>query len=175
MLRKNILTALLMAIGFILRQLIPGLIGGMKGDIMLSVIFVSLLINREFKNALLTGLLGGLITAMTTTFPGGQLPNVIDKLITCMVVYYMIKLLSRFEGNTAVTGAIAFVGTVISGSIFLASALVISGLPAPFTTLFSVVVLPTAGVNIFMTLVVYSTVKTAIKVSGIKMDTPVKV
>lgn len=174
MLRKNILTALLMAVGFILRQLIPGFIGGMKGDIMLSVIFVSLLINREFKNALLTGLLGGLITAMTTTFPGGQLPNIIDKLITCMVVYYMIKALGRFEGNPVATGAIAFVGTVISGSIFLASARMISGLPAPFATLFSVVVLPTALVNIFMTLVVYGTVKTALKVSGIKMDAPVK-
>lgn len=171
MLRKNILTALLMAIGFILRQLIPGLIGGMKGDIMLSVVFVALLINRDFKNALLTGLLAGIITAMTTTFPGGQLANMIDKPITCVLVFLMIKALGKYEGNPVTVGIIGFVGTVISGSTFLMAALAISGLPAPFPTLFLTVVLPTAAVNVFMTLVIYGTVKTALKMSGSKIIT----
>ncbi|MDF2891357.1 MAG: trpP, partial [Clostridia bacterium] len=65
-LRKNILTALLIAMGYILHQVVPGTIGSMKLDIMLSFIFVALFINRDFKSVILTALLGGAITALTT-------------------------------------------------------------------------------------------------------------
>ncbi len=167
-LRKNITTALLIAIGYILHQVMPGTIGNMKFDIMLSFIFVALLVNRDFKNAVLTGLLGGLITAMTTTFPGGQIPNLIDKFVTCMVVFALIKLTDKLKFKQVVTGAIAFLGTLVSGSTFLYSALLLAGLPAPFMVLFLGIVLPTAATNIFVTLVVYNAVKVAIKASGVK-------
>jgi hypothetical protein len=168
-LRKNILTALLIAIGVILRQIVPGTIGSMKFDIMLSVVFVSLLITKDFKNTVLTGLVAGLITAMTTTFPGGQIPNIIDKLITCCVVFGMIKLSEQFQNQTITRGVIAFIGTIISGTIFLTSALFIVGLPAPFEVLFLGIVLPTAVTNIFLTTFLYQTVLMAMKVTGIQL------
>ncbi|MBB6215210.1 hypothetical protein HNQ80_001299 [Anaerosolibacter carboniphilus] len=168
-LRKNILTALLIAIGVILRQIVPGTIGSMKFDVMLSVIFVSLLINRDFKNTILTGLLGGVIAAMTTTFPGGQIPNIIDKLITCCLVFGMIRLSEKFQNQTIARGIISFIGTIISGSIFLTSALFIVGLPAPFEVLFLGIVLPTAITNIFLTTFLYQTVLMAMKVTGIQI------
>lgn len=166
-LRKNIITALLIAIGFILRQIIPGAIGGMKFDLMLSLIFVCLLINHDFKNVVLTALLGGIITAMTTTFPGGQIPNIIDKFITCMIMYVIIKLFGNLKNNIISIGVMGFVGTIISGSIFLVSALYIVGLPAPFMILFMSIVLPTAGTNAFMTILIYKTVKASMKATGI--------
>ncbi|KXG73786.1 tryptophan transporter [Thermotalea metallivorans] len=168
-LRKSILTALLIAIGYILHQIVPGTIGNMKFDIMLSVIFVSLLINRDFKNAVVTALLGGIITAMTTTFPGGQIPNIMDKLVTCSLVFLLIKLTENLKGQTIVVGIISFLGTIVSGIVFLTSALYMVGLPAPFHILFMGIVLPTAVTNIFATIFIYQTVKLAMKVSGIKL------
>ncbi|KDR93980.1 Tryptophan transporter TrpP [Peptoclostridium litorale DSM 5388] len=168
-LKKNILTALLLAIGFILHQLVPGALGSMKFDIMLSVIFVSIFINSEFKNAVLTALLGGIITALTTTFPGGQLPNIIDKLVTCMVVFAMVKIAEKIKFNKISAGIIAFVGTIVSGSVFLYSALLIVGLPAPFGALFIGIVLPTAVTNIFVTVAVYGAVNMALKMSNFSL------
>ncbi|MDF2592452.1 MAG: trpP, partial [Clostridia bacterium] len=160
-LRKNILTALLIAMGYILHQVVPGTIGSMKLDIMLAFIFVSLLVNRDFKSMILTALLSGSITALTTTFPGGQIPNMIDKMVTCFTVYLLIKLFDRFKSKQITVGIIAFAGTVISGSVFLYSALALVGLPAPFPVLFVGIVLPTAFANIFVTLIAYNAARTA--------------
>lgn len=169
-LRKNIITALLIAIGFIMTQILPGTIGGMKFDLMLSVIFVCILINTEFKNVILTAFLGGVITAMTTTFPGGQIPNLIDKFITCIIVYVIIRLFSKFKTNIISVGIIAFIGTLVSGSVFLASALFIVGLPAPFKILFMGIVAPTAVANTFVTIFVYKAVNLSMKAIGLKMQ-----
>ena len=167
-LRKNILIALLLAIGYIMHQIVPGTIGNMKFDLMLSFIFVALFVSRDFKSAILTALLGGFITALTTTFPGGQIPNIIDKLVTCIAVYLMIRLFDKLKSKQLSTGIIAFIGTIISGTTFLYSALVLVGLPAPFSVLFAGIVLPTAVTNIFVTLVVYNAVNLAIKATGAK-------
>ncbi|MGE5633157.1 MAG: tryptophan transporter [Caulobacteraceae bacterium] len=167
-LRKNILIALLLAIGYVLHQVVPGTIGSMKFDLMLSFIFVAIMISKDFKSAILTGLLGGFITALTTTFPGGQVANIIDKFVTCIVVYLLVTVADKFKFNQITTGIIAFLGTIVSGTVFLYSALVLVGLPAPFSALFLGIVIPTAVTNIFVTLVVYNTVKLAIKVTGAK-------
>jgi hypothetical protein len=167
-LRKNILIALLLAIGYIMHQVVPGTIGNMKFDLMLSFIFVALLVSRDFKSAVLTALLGGFITALTTTFPGGQAANIIDKLVTSMSVYLMIRISDNFKFKQVSTGAIAFIGTIISGSVFLYSAMLLVGLPAPFSVLFAGIVLPTAVTNIFVTLIVYNAVKLAIRATGAK-------
>lgn len=170
-LRKNVLTALLLAIGFILHQIVPGALGAMKFDIMLAMIFVAIFINNDVKNVVLAALMGGVITALTTTFPGGQLPNIIDKIVTCAAVYAMIKVALSFmpELNQAAVIVISFVGTIISGAVFLYSALLIVGLPAPFTALFMGIVLPTAVANVFVTIVIYNAVKMALKASGFSM------
>lgn len=167
-LRKNILTALLLAIGFILHQLVPGVFAGMKFDLMLAVIFVAIFINNDFKNVLLTAFIGGFITALTTTFPGGQIPNIIDKVVTCITVFIMIKASGKFKDNQVCIGIISFLGTIISGTVFLLSALLIVGLPAPFKALFVGIVLPTSVTNIFITILIYNAVKMALKVSGSK-------
>lgn len=168
-LKNNIFTALLLAIGFILHQITPGIFGGMKFDFLLSFIFISLLINNSFKNSILTGLLGGLLSAMTTTFPGGQIPNIIDKLMTCIVLFGVITLLKHFNFNSLIVGIISVIGTLTSGTVFLLSALLITGLPAPFIALFTTVVIPTILVNAIVTIFVYQIVKHAIKVSGLNL------
>ncbi|WFD08990.1 tryptophan transporter [Tepidibacter hydrothermalis] len=167
-LRKNILTALLLAIGFILHGIMPGIAAGMKFDLMLAMMVVAILINCELKNTLLTGVLGGFMTAMTTTFPGGQIANVIDKIVTCIAVYLMVKLIGKYKEKQISVAVIGFLATIVSGSVFLISALVIVGLPASFKTLFLTIVLPTSFTNIFVIILIYNCVNTAIRISGSK-------
>lgn len=167
--KKNIVTALLIAIGYILHQIVPGAVGSMKFDIMLSMIFVALFINQDFKNTMVTAILGGIITAMTTTFPGGQLPNIIDKIVTCITVYGMLKATEKLPYSKIRIGVISFIGTVISGTVFLFSALVLAGLPVPFKVLFISIVIPTSITNVFVTSFIYGLVQRSIKIAGIDL------
>ena len=167
-LRKNILISLLLAIGYIMHQITPGTIGNMKFDLLLAFLFVALFISRDLKSTILAGLLAGFITALTTTFPGGQIANIVDKIVSSFAVYLMIKVSDKVKFKQVSTGIIAFIGTIISGTVFLSTALVLVGLPAPFTALFAGIVLPTAVTNIFVTLIVYNAVNLAIKATGAK-------
>ena len=77
---KNIITtALLLAIGMVLHFITPPVYGGIKPDFLLSCMFIAILIQDDFSNALAAGLTAGIMSAMTTSFPGGQLPNLIEK------------------------------------------------------------------------------------------------
>lgn len=169
-LKNNIFTTLLLAIGFIMHQITPGILGGMKFDFLLIFMFVSIILNPKIQNSMLTGLLGGLLSAMTTTFPGGQIPNILDKIITCFVLFVVIKSLQRFNMNSFVVGLLGGIGTIISGMVFLASAYIIVGLPASMGALVIGIVVPTTIVNVVGTVFVYKIVKIAMKSSGMAIN-----
>lgn len=154
--KNMILTSVLLAMGFVLHAIVPGFFG-MKFDLLLTFMFIAIAINPTVKNTLLSGLLSGVLTAMTTTFPGGQLPNLIDKLITAFIVLALIRLLSGIKSNTVQMAIIGFMGTLTSGLLFLTSALLIVGLPAPLGILVTSIVIPTAITNTLITVVVYKT------------------
>lgn len=166
--RKIILSALLLAVGFILHQIIPGFIGGMTFDVQLAMLFVIIVINMDFKNTVATALASGIITAFTTKFPGGQIPNVLDKIVTSLIIYFLFKLLTRFMNRQVAVTIISLVGTVVSGTVFLASALLIVGLPAPFKLLFISVVIPTSIANTIITPILYNMVVKSAK--GLNVD-----
>lgn len=160
--RNMILTSVLLAMGFVLHTVVPGFFG-MKFDLLLTFMFIAIALNPTFRNALLAGMLSGLLTAMTTTFPGGQLPNMIDKLITAMIVLLLVKAIGKIKLNIVYMGGIGFVGTLISGTVFLTSALLLVGLPAPMGLLVTTIVFPTAIANALVTSVVYKAAALAIK------------
>lgn len=166
-LKDQIMTTLLLTIGLLLHYITPGLLGGMKFDFLLIFILASLLINSKFDNIILTGLLGGLLSAMTTTFPGGQIPNIIDKMVTCLSMYLVINFFKRYSLNVIKVGIIGALGTLISGITFLRSALFITGLPMPLPLLVKGIVLPTAIVNTMGIVVIYKTLITTMKRLGI--------
>lgn len=169
-LRNNIFTALLLAIGFILHHITPGILGGMKFDFLLSFMFVSLLLNPKLENAIVTGLLGGILSAMTTTFPGGQIPNMLDKVLTCLILFIFINFLRRYNMNTLIVALIGGLGTFISGMIFLISAAFIVGLPVPIEVLIISIVVPTTILNAIGIVFVYRLVKIALKASRIAIN-----
>ena len=163
---KNlVLMALLLGIGTILHAIIPGLISGMKNDMLLTMMFLGILLFPERKSVLVLGLATGVISAATTTFPGGQLANMIDKPVTAFAFFGLYLLVYRFGQSLITVGILTAIGTMISGAIFLGAALVFTGLPggAAFTGLFLTVVLPTAAVNTIAMVLIFPVVQSILK------------
>lgn len=153
------LSGILIGIGFVLHSIVPPLFFGIKPDFLLACMFIAIFANLDFKNALVTGLVAGIVAALTTGFPGGQLPSVLDKIASALVVYSLLKLLPSGLSavkKTSAFGLVTFVGTLISGMVFLGSALFIAGLPAPFRALVLGIVLPTAVINTAFGVMMYS-------------------
>lgn len=168
--RKMIMNSILIALGALLHQITPALGLPMQPDFALAILFVIILVNDDYKTTLLSSIVIGVLTALTTKFPGGQLPNIIDKLITANIMYLMILPLRNRVSNNFKMLSMLIVGTVISGLIFLTSAQVIVGLPSGFMSLVKVVVIPTTIMNAFLGMILYKSVSTAFKITGIQVN-----
>lgn len=120
--RNLTVSAIFMALGLVLHLMVPGVFFGVKPDFLLSMMFISLMIVDDSKEALLIGVAGGIMSALTTGFPGGQIPNFIEKIITSLVIFYVIKTMGK---NFSVPKIILIfaLGTMISGTLFLSIAL----------------------------------------------------
>lgn len=120
--RNLTVSAIFMALGLVLHLMVPGIFFGVKPDFLLSMMFISLMIVGDVKEALLIGVAGGIMSALTTGFPGGQIPNFIEKIITSLVVFYMIKAMGK---NFSIPKVILIfaLGTMVSGTLFLTIAL----------------------------------------------------
>ncbi len=160
--------ALLVAIGFILHAFFPPMVLGMKPDFALAMMFILLIVKRDFKLGFLVAVSTGIFTALTTGFPGGQVANIVDKLLTFLIVYPLIPVVLNLMPHRIAAGLITAVGTIISGGIFLGTAALIVGLPGPFTVLFTTVVLPAAAVNTVAAVIVFSVVHLAIEVDNVE-------
>lgn len=162
--KKLVLNAVLLGIGLILHQIEPAIFG-IKPDMTLIMLFTIFIINKgDYKSCLIAGIIAGVFSGMTTTFPGGQIPNIIDKLITTNVAYIMMILLYKVSfisklqertQNLIVSCLLLSFGTVISGLVFLSSAKILVGLPGDFSMLFIVVIVPAVAINLFVGLLVF--------------------
>ena len=90
---KNLtIAAVLLALGSVLHLAVPGILGGMKGDLLLMMMFMAIFFNLNFGSTIAISLVAGIIAAITTTFPGGQIPSIFDKLISGIFVYLVTKI-----------------------------------------------------------------------------------
>ena len=85
-----------------------------------------------------------------------------DKIISALFALALIKLFS-VQMNLIKVSILGFLGTIVSGIVFLGSALLMVGLPAPFTALFMVVVLPSAIANTIFTVILYKISRIVVK------------
>ncbi|MBT2688932.1 tryptophan transporter [Bacillus sp. ISL-47] len=153
---KNLVAlSLLVGMGAVLHAVVPGFFLGMKPDMMLTMMFLGIILFPDRKSVLLLGLVTGLISGLTTTFPGGLLPNIIDKPVTAFAFFALFLALTKFSKSIVSAAVLTAVGTVISGVVFLTSAFLIVGLPGPFAALFAAVVLPAAAVNTVAMVILY--------------------
>lgn len=164
-LRKTITAALLLAIGMILHQITPPIFFGMKPDFSLAMMFIAIVFSDDLRMTLAIGLTAGVFAAATTTFPGGQIPNIIDKLITSQIVFFMFRALRDRLNKQTVMAIISVIGTLISGTIFLTSALFLFGLPAPFRILLLTVIIPATAINTIAASILYKAVSLGLKYS----------
>lgn len=171
--KKITINAILLGIGALLHQITPALGLPMQPDFSLMMLFIIMILNKnDYKVTLTASIITGLFTAMTTKFPGGQIPNFIDKVVTANIIYFIMFALDKINilnklGEQKRKNIILLIvfpfGTLISGSIFLLSALVIVGLPASFTVLFVAVVLPATIINLFAGMFLYNIVELSLK------------
>lgn len=167
-LKKVIINSLFLAIGTILAQVIPPVFFGMKPGTGLVMLFIIILLNDDYKTCMCAGIVLGLLAAGTTTFPGGQIPNFIDKIITTNVLFLLLKPLRTKINNQITIILTASLGTAISGTTFLFLALITVGLPTKLNVLLFTVVLPACVINTVLTLVLYNAINAALKRSVLK-------
>ncbi|RVU55164.1 tryptophan transporter [Anaerosphaera multitolerans] len=160
---KNLVTAsVLLAIGAVLHLIVPGFVAGMKPDFILVTMFFAILLNLDFFSTITIGVVAGILGAVTTTFPGGQIANVVDKILTSIFVFGLLKLFAGKDNITTIKIMIlTVIGTLFSGFIFLSTALIISGLPGSttFSAMILAVVIPAAILNALLSTIIYKTIK----------------
>ncbi|MFD2681038.1 tryptophan transporter [Bacillus seohaeanensis] len=155
--------SLLTGIGAVLHAVIPGVFLGMKPDMMLTMMFLGIILFPNKKNVLLLGILTGVISGLTTQFPGGFVPNLIDKPVTAFLFYGLYLLTQKYSHSILGASVLTAVGTIISGTVFLLSAFFLVGLPGAFVALFAAVVLPATIVNAGAMFVVYPIITSVLK------------
>lgn len=161
---KNLVAlSLLVGMGAVLHAVIPGIFLGMKPDMMLTMMFLGIILFPDKKSVLLLGIVTGLISGITSTFPGGLVPNIIDKFVTAFIVLGIFLALKRFKRSIFSIGVLTAIGTIVSGIVFLSAAYFIVGLPGPFVALFAAVVLPATAVNTITMVILYPVATTVLK------------
>lgn len=155
--KQLVINSLLLAVGFILHYVTPA-IGSMQIDFSLITLVLIITLNKSsFSTCIASGVATGIFSGLTTKFPLGFIPNTIDKITTAIAVYLLLKLLDKTALNSKIKAIVVnAIGTQISGVVFLVSALLLTGLPAPFSVLFTTVVVPAIAVNTIVGFIVNS-------------------
>ena len=165
--RVLIMLSLLVGIGAVLHAIIPPIFFGVKPDMLLSMMFLGIFLFPKAKYVLVLSLATGVMSALTTGAPGGQIANMIDKPVTAFIVLALFLALKDRLNMNITAPALAGVGTLISGSVFITVISIIAGIPeGGLVSLFVLVVLPAAAVNMIIMLVVYPIVQGIFKRSN---------
>ncbi|RFU62117.1 tryptophan transporter [Peribacillus glennii] len=159
--------SLMVGIGAALHIIIPGFVLGMKPDMMLIMTFLAIVLFPDKKSVFLVAIASGIISGLTSSFPGGFIPNIIDKFITAFVFYLMLTVFKKYAGSTVTIAVLTAVGTLISGIVFLTSAYFIVGLPGAFVGMFTAAVLPAAALNTVAVAILYPIISGILKKSNI--------
>ena len=164
--KKMIVNAILIAIGAVLHTISPTF-GVAQPDFALAMMFIIILINKDYKTALFSGIIVGIFTALTTKTVGGQAPNIIDKVITANVAY-LILLPLRDRVNKNIQAAILLIaGTFVSGIVFLTAMMFFGGIPLKAIP---AGLLTTACINVIIGIIIFNIVNQAIKQVHLNMD-----
>ena len=156
--KQLVTNALLLAVGFLLHYVTPAIGLPMQIDFSLITLVLIITLNKNsFSTCLASGVATGIFSGLTTKFPLGLVPNIVDKITTAIAVYLLIRLLDKTTLSIKIkTIVVNAVGTLISGVVFLVSALLLTGLPAPFFILFTTIVIPAIVVNTVIGFIVNS-------------------
>ncbi|WP_079709109.1 tryptophan transporter [Paraliobacillus ryukyuensis] len=162
-----VLLALFISIGAVLHIIAPPIFG-VKPDIMLTMMFLGILLFPKFQYVIVLAFATGILSALTTNAPGGQISNLVDKPITALVFFGLLLMLPKSTNQKLVAPVLVAIGTAVSGTVFLTMALYVIGLlPGSFGGLFIGVVLPAIVINIILTIILHPLLKTIMNRSQI--------
>ncbi|MUK90084.1 tryptophan transporter [Ornithinibacillus sp. L9] len=161
--RILVILSLLLGIGAVLHFVMPP-IYGVTPDMMLAMMFLGIMLFPKLKYVIILSLATGLMSALTTNAPGGQISNMIDKPLTALLFFALLLLVKDKININISAPLLTAIGTIISGTIFLSVALFIVGLmDGVFSALFLAVVLPAAGLNTVFMIIIYPIVQQIMK------------
>ena len=165
--KKMTTNAILIAAGAILHQITPAipLLGiSMQPDLSLAMLFIIMIYNKDYKTNLICGVAVGVFAALTTKMPMGQIPNIVDKIVTTNIMFVLITALRNKMSVNKLMAIALPVGTMISGTMFVSVAVIIGGIQADlFLGMVGTVVIPAAVVNTVLGFVLFKIVeKTAV-------------
>jgi hypothetical protein len=150
-----VLLSLLIGMGAVLHAVMPPIYLGMKPDLLLVMMFLGIILFPEKKYVLLVALVAGVISALTTGFPGGQVASPFDKVVSAFVFYGIFIAARKYTKSIVMICAVTAVGILVSGIVFLSIALIVAGLPGTFIGLFLTVVLPTTVMGIIAMAIIH--------------------
>lgn len=160
---KNLVVlSLLAGIGVVLHTVMPAFLS-IKPDMMLAMMFLGIILIPEIKSVMLLAIVTGILSGLTTGFPGGTIPNIIDKPVTALIFFGLFLALKKYRNSIISVGVLTAVGTIISGSVFLGSAYFIVGLPGPFAALFAAGVLPAVALNTVVMVILHPIAQSVFK------------
>jgi hypothetical protein len=168
--KKMIINAILISIGVILHVAAPTVGLPAQPDFAVAMLFIIMLLNKDYKTTLISGIIIGIFTAMTTKTPGGQLPNMIDKLITCNIMYLVLLPLREKVNKNIQAIVLLLLGTMISGLTFLISLATIYGIEGSIIAPIVAIVIPTALINLVVGIIIFKVVERAIKQTKFKIN-----
>lgn len=159
-----IILSLFVGIGAVLHAIVPSLVFGVKPDMMLTMMFLGIVLFPKAKYVLLLSLATGLIAALTTQAPGGQIANMIDKPLAAFIFLAIFLLIKDRVNLNIFAPVLTGVGTLISGTIFVTVVSIIAGIPEEgLLGLFTLVVLPAVAINSIVMVVIYPIVQGILK------------
>ena len=160
---KNLVVlALLAGIGVVLHTVMPAFLT-IKPDMMLAMMFLGIILIPEIKSVMLLAIVTGVLSGITTSFPGGTIPNIIDKPVTALIFFGLFLALKKYRNSIISVGVLTAVGTLVSGAIFLGSAYFLVGLPGPFAAIFAAGVLPAVVLNTVVMVILYPVAQSIVK------------
>ncbi len=151
MTKKLTLQSILLALGLVLNlsvQLFS--VSGMKVDFVVIMMAIAIIKSTSYKESLMIGFAYGLLTALTTTFPYGQVANLVDKIVVAQTIYFIKATFKIKLSDKVKLIAYGLFTTLLSGSIFLIIALSMANTLNIFTFLFVSVVIPSSIGNSIM-------------------------
>jgi hypothetical protein len=141
------LTSVLIALGYVLHTVVPPLFFGMKPDLLLVMMFLAIILSPTKQNVIVASLAAGVISALTTGMPGGQIANLVEKPITAFIFLGMYLVIKKVKINAFSAVLLTVIGTIISGTIFLVVAMLVAGLPGSLLSFIGMIVLPTSAIS----------------------------
>ncbi|GAA4059234.1 tryptophan transporter [Amphibacillus indicireducens] len=162
-----VLLALFMGIGAVLHLISPPILFGMKPDIMLPMMFLGIMLFPKVNYVVVVSLATGVISALTTGAPGGQISNLVEKPITAFIFFALFLIIPKQVNQKIAVPILITIGTIVSGSVFLIMALYVVGLMGgSFVAMFVGVVLPAVLFNVIFTIILYPIVQSIMRRSN---------